>query len=770
MKRMLMDLNMSKKLMVAPAIVMMLLIVFGLMTYIGLQSQNTVINEYNARFKGYQKSAGILLDIEAVHSNLYRLLAWATAKYDQAKINELGKEQTDTIDKNIKLVNEKLAAKGLTEKERKLYEAVSGGLRAYRKAAGDVTDLAGSDINMATMFMGTADDKFDAIRKQMSDVAQLEETMGKAMEDSATKKLALIVTVLIATFLVALLMAVISSLAMAKVITTPLGLALATARRVSEGDLTISMEEGSKDEIGQIINAMGGMVESLRSMVAKIKDTSEQVASVAGQISANSAQLTKSVHSQASASDETSSTMVQMAASIQSVANNADALAANTEEVSSSIQELGVSSEQVAKSAEVMASSVSETSATIEQMTVSIEKVAQNSEDLASSVTETSSTIEQMTVSIEQVAGNSQELQKVVAETSATIEQMAASIKQTADNVTEADAVAKTAAKEGLAGQQAVQDALAAMQRVAEVSGKTASSIINLGKRSEEIGNIVKVINEIADQTNLLALNAAIEAARAGDAGRGFAVVADEVRKLAERSVNATKEIGQVIKQVQADTGDSVRYGELASREAQSSMELSAIAGNALANIIKTIEQTSELMGTINQMTVEQASASRQVTQAVEKMSASTAIVANAAREQALGGRQIRIAIEKMNEITREVTGATREQAQGSKQIRIAVENMNNVTQQVNVATREQALSARQIAASVNSMSGMTQAVANATAEQKRGGEMVVVAMENISTISRENFVSVEELFRSAEGLSRQALELAGLVAQFRVD
>jgi methyl-accepting chemotaxis protein len=347
---------------------------------------------------------------------------------------------------------------------------------------------------------------------------------------------------------------------------------------------------------------------------------------------------------------------------------------------------------------------------------------------------------------------------------------MAASIRQTADNVTEADSVAKIAAKEGLAGQQAVQDALVAMQRVAEVSSKTAASIINLGRRSEEIGNIVKVINDIADQTNLLALNAAIEAARAGDAGRGFAVVADEVRKLAVRSVAATKEIGQVIKQVQSDTSDSVKYGELASREAQSSMELSAIAGNALANIIRNIEQTSELMGTINQMTAEQASASRQVIQAVKKMSASTAMVANSAREQALGGRQIRVAIEKMNGITLEVTGATREQAQGSKQIRIAVGNMNSVTQQVNIATREQALSARQIATSVNAMSAMTQTVADATSEQKKGGEIVVVAMENISDITRNNLISVEQLSLSAEGLSRQALDLAGLVAQFQVN
>jgi methyl-accepting chemotaxis protein len=356
-----------------------------------------------------------------------------------------------------------------------------------------------------------------------------------------------------------------------------------------------------------------------------------------------------------------------------------------------------------------------------------------------------------------------------VVDSASIIEEMAASIKQVAKSVEEADGVAKGAAKEGNAGIQAGQQAAAGMARVADVIDKTSASIVNLGRRSEEIGNIVKVINEIADQTNLLALNAAIEAARAGDAGRGFAVVAEEVRKLAERSMVATKEIAQVIRQVQNDTAESVKYGEIASQEAKSSMELTNVAGNAIENIVASIERTSSLMSDISRMTAEQSNASNKAIYSVEKMNQATNVVANAAREQALGGRQIRLAVERMNHITQEVAVATKEQAAGSRQIRVAVENMNHVTGQVSIATREQSLSARQIVTAVNSMASMTQSVANATSEQKKGGEMVVQAMENISGLTRENLSSVEQLSRAAQSLSRQAEDLSGMVAAFKV-
>jgi len=552
-------------------------------------------------------------------------------------------------------------------------------------------------------------------------------------------------------------------------IARPMSSLLDLSNSIAGGDLTRTLEVKTRDEVGEVAGALNLMSTRLKEMIGKIKDSSSQMARVANEISDSSSQLNRAAHSQASAIEETSSTMVQMSASIQSVAANADSLASSVVTASSSVQEMGASSEEVARSAEIMASAVTETSATIEQMTVSIEMVAKNGEDLAASVAETSSTIEEMTVSIENVAMTSQGVQQIVVDAAAIVEQMAASIKMVAQHVQDADTVAKSAAKEGQAGHEAVQAALMAMQRVAEASEKTAASIIALGKRSEQIGSIVNVINEIADQTNLLALNAAIEAARAGDAGRGFAVVADEVRQLAEKSLVAAREIGTVIADVQLETAASVKHGELAFNEAKSSMELSSLAGNALINIVNSIGQTSNLMSDITTMTTEQASSSSLVLASVERMNQSIAQVSAAIREQALGGRQIRVSVERMNNITRTVTGAASEQAQGSRQIRIAVDNMNQITQQVSSATREQALSARQIVGAVNNMKDMTHSVAAATAEQRKGGEMVVRAIGDISERTNENLNSVEQLSSSAQKLSRQAKDLEELVAMFKV-
>ena len=265
------------------------------------------------------------------------------------------------------------------------------------------------------------------------------------------------------------------------------------------------------------------------------------------------------------------------------------------------------------------------------------------------------------------------------------------------------------------------------MKTISENMENTARVITGLGRRSQEIGKILEVIEEIADQTNLLALNAAIEAARAGEAGRGFAVVADEVRKLAERSVEATKEIGEVIRQVQAETTDAVEAAKAGAAETKEGIALADKAGLALRSIIESVSRSSQLMGQIASATAKQSQASADVLQTVANMNAATSQVTTAVREQAEGSKQIRAAMENINKIMTQAAYSTKEQAAGGRQVRVAVENMNKIASQVNIATKEQAEGSRQIVTAVENMNRMTQQVSlrhrGAEAGRGAGGE-----------------------------------------------
>jgi methyl-accepting chemotaxis protein len=142
-----------------------------------------------------------------------------------------------------------------------------------------------------------------------------------------------------------------------------------------------------------------------------------------------------------------------------------------------------------------------------------------------------------------------------------------------------------------------------------------------LGVSSDQIGEIIGVIDEIADQTNLLALNAAIEAARAGEQGRGFAVVADEVRKLAERTTKATKEIATMIKNIQVETRSAVEAMQAGTKQVEEGVESTTQAGTSLKEIIQVSEQVGEMITHIATAATQQSTATEQVNVNVENIS-----------------------------------------------------------------------------------------------------------------------------------------------------
>jgi methyl-accepting chemotaxis protein len=183
------------------------------------------------------------------------------------------------------------------------------------------------------------------------------------------------------------------------------------------------------------------------------------------------------------------------------------------------------------------------------------------------------------------------------------------------------------------------------MKRIADVVNRSAETVKALGNSSNQIGEIIVVIDDIADQTNLLALNAAIEAARAGEQGRGFAVVADEVRKLAERTTKATKEISGMIKSIQADTAGAVSSMEEGTHEVDSGIKLADRAGASLREIVGMIQNLTDMVAQIASASEQQSSASEQISKNVDAISKVTG-------ETASGTQQVARAAEDLNRLT----------------------------------------------------------------------------------------------------------------------
>ena len=224
--------------------------------------------------------------------------------------------------------------------------------------------------------------------------------------------------------------------------------------------------------------------------------------------------------------------------------------------------------------------------------------------DLVSRITETSQEVAQYTASTQgitnQLAEASEHQAQEIAGASAAINEMAMSIDQVSSNAEESAVVAERSVEIAANGANVVNRSIEGMDIIREQIQETSKRIKRLGESSQEIGNIVALINDIADQTNILALNAAIQASMAGEAGRGFAVVADEVQRLAERSASATKQIETLVKTIQTDTNEAVISMEQTTSEVVRGANLSKDAGVALDEIQNVSGNLAKLIANIS--------------------------------------------------------------------------------------------------------------------------------------------------------------------------
>ena len=215
------------------------------------------------------------------------------------------------------------------------------------------------------------------------------------------------------------------------------------------------------------------------------------------------------------------------------------------------------------------------------------------------------------------------------------MQQMVATVLQVSENSEKASRSSQQSAQAARNGGAVAEQMLITMHSISDSTQKVAARITELGKRSEQIGKIAAVIDDIADQTNLLALNAAIEAARAGEQGRGFAVVADEVRKLAERTASATKEIAAMIGAIQVETNSAVQDMNLNGDEVRSGVERTQASGEALKKIIQMSEDVGDMVTQIAAAASQQNSATDEINLSISQIATLTQQSSGAAEQTA---------------------------------------------------------------------------------------------------------------------------------------
>lgn len=314
----------------------------------------------------------------------------------------------------------------------------------------------------------------------------------------------------------------------------------------------------------------------------------------------------------------------------------ADSLRVMVKNLNEKIEEANEKTRIAAEESEKASIATQEAQAAKEQAErAKAEGMLQAAHQLEEVVEVVTSASEELSAQIEQSSRGSEEQSNRVSETATAMEEMNATVLEVARNASQAAETADKAKRQAEDGSQVVAQVVKGIGEVQSSALELKTDMTSLGKQAEGIGQVLNVISDIADQTNLLALNAAIEAARAGDAGRGFAVVADEVRKLAEKTMTATKEVGDAIRGIQEGARKNISNVEHAVSKIDAATGLAGKSGDALNEIVSLVDLTTDQVRSIATASEQQSAASEEINRSIEDVNRISSETSDAMRQSA---------------------------------------------------------------------------------------------------------------------------------------
>ena len=304
------NLKLFYKLLVSPVVVIFLLVILALVSYRGFSKQQASTDDiYNNRFRNYQSSADVVIDMTEVHSNLYKAIGWANANYEQKKIETFLKAQWATLEKTVGSMQKVMESQSMDEKEKEFCKDSLSQVLKYKEWAQKVADGVTTDTATASLLMGQADDYFQILYKSLRGLMELEKQLGKEKYEISQGTFEATVKIFLVVLAVAIGLAALITIFMARLTASPIYQTIAVVKQIAEGDLTQEITVNTRDEIGELAQSVDAMRLKMGEAV--------------GQSVAMSQSLSEAASEQAASLEETSSSLEEMTSMTRQNAGNA---------------------------------------------------------------------------------------------------------------------------------------------------------------------------------------------------------------------------------------------------------------------------------------------------------------------------------------------------------------------------------------------------------------------------------------------------------------